>query len=100
MSPSDLAVLVAVIGVPLNWYVTWRLWRLARANPEIQVIRDRAVSATALAVVVTVFALIFLNNDLVPPAVSFDATKWLTRSVMLAAAIVPPVYWLWLYRRA
>lgn len=98
MTPTLIALLVAAVGVPLNWYVTWRLWRLSRANPGLKVLRERAIVALALALVVTVFALIFLNNDAEHPPLSFDDTKWLTRTAMLLAAVAPPCYWLWLYR--
>jgi hypothetical protein len=98
LTPTAIAVLVAFVGVPLNWYVTWRLWRLSLANPGLQVLRERALVALALTALVTVFALIFVNNDLVPPVISFDDTKWATRGVMLVAAVVPPCYWLWIYR--
>ncbi len=98
MTPAVLAVLVAVIGVPLNWYVVWRLWRLRQAKPNLRVVRERAVVALALAIVVTVFAAIFLNNDVPEPFLTGEMTKWLTRAVLLVASIVPPLYWLSIYR--
>ena len=97
MTPELLAILVAVIGVPLNWYVVWRLWRLPSRKTN-RVIRERAVAALALAIVVTVFALIFLNNDLSEPILNNSLTKWVTRMVLLVASIAPPLYWLRLYR--
>lgn len=96
--PNLLTILTLFVAVPINWYVTIRIWREHRAWPENAVLRERAVAAVAVAVVVTVFALIFANNDLVPPPLPFDATKFLTRTVLLVAAVVPPVYWLRLYR--
>lgn len=96
--PFLLAVLTLIIAVPLNWYVTFKLWRLSRAAPRLRVLRERAIVALAVAIVVTVFALIFINNDLTPPIVSFDETKFLTRGAMLAVGIIPAGYWLWLYR--
>lgn len=93
-----LAVLVVVVAVPLNWYVTFRLWRLSRSAPRVRVLRERAIVALALAVIVTVFAAIFMNNELTPPPLGPDATRILTRCVLLVMSVAPPVYWLWLYR--
>jgi hypothetical protein len=97
MTPHVLAILISVIGVPLNWYVVWRLWRLPSRKTN-RVIRERAIAALALAIVVTVFAAIFLNNDMLPPLLGLDVTKWVTRCVLLVASFVPPLYWLSLYR--
>jgi ABC-type enterochelin transport system permease subunit len=94
---SLLALATLLIAAPLNWLVVLMSWRLYRTDPN-PVIRDRLIVAVAVAVVVTVFALIFVNNDLVPPIVPFDATKVLTRGVMFTAAVVPPLYWLRLFR--
>jgi len=95
-----MALAVLVIGIPLNVIVTVRLWRLSRANPELRVLRERAIVATAVLVVVVVFSAIFLNNDLVPPPLAFDQTKFLTRLAMLVVSVVPASYWLMLYRGA
>lgn len=92
-----LAILTLVVGVPLNAYVTRRLWMLSRARPDILVLRERAIAATAVLILVLVFGLIFLNNDLIPPIVSFVDTKLLTRGVMLFVAVVPASYWLLIY---
>jgi hypothetical protein len=97
--PTILAVVTLGVGVPLNLYVTAKLWRLAHGAPHVKALRERAIAATAVLLVVTVFGLIFANNDLVPPIVSFDATKFLTRGAMVVVAIVPASYWLWVYRR-
>jgi len=92
-----LAIAVLFIGAPLNWYVTWRLWQLHRVNPEIRVLRERGIVATVVSLTVTLFGLIFLNNDALPPPFSIEVTKILTRFAMLMIAVVPAVYWLWLY---
>lgn len=96
--PTVLALLVLGIGVPLNLYVTLKLLRLSRASPELKVLRERAVVAVAVLLLIVVFGLIFLNNDLVPPPLSFGDTKLLTRMAMLIVAVGPASYWLWLYR--
>ncbi len=95
--PTALAVLTLVVGVPLNLLVTRRLWILARADVANLALRDRAIIASAVLILVVVFGLIFLNNDLIPPIVSFVDTKLLTRTVMLIVAIVPASYWLLIY---
>lgn len=96
--PTLLAVLTLGVGVPLNLYVTAKLWRLAQAAPHVKALRERAIAATAVLLVVVVFGLIFANNDLVPPLLPFDMTKFLTRGAMLVVAVVPASYWLWVYR--
>lgn len=99
MSPANiLAVLVVAVAMPLNWYVTFKLWRLSRRNPTYKVLRERAIVALAVAIIVTVFALIFVNNDLTPPPVPGDITKLVTRSTVLAFSVLPALYWLRLYR--
>jgi uncharacterized membrane protein len=97
-APTIVALFAVVVGIPLNVYVTAKLWTLSRQAPRVRVLRERAIVASFVLLVVTVFGLIFLNNDLVPPLLSFDTTKFVTRLTMLALAIVPACYWLWLYR--
>jgi hypothetical protein len=97
-APGIVALLVLTIGVPLNVYVTIRLWQAVWAAPRIKVLEERATASTIILLVVTVFGLIFINNDLIPPPFSFDTTKFATRLAMLALAIVPACRWLWLYR--
>jgi small neutral amino acid transporter SnatA (MarC family) len=96
--PTILGALVLVIGAPLNLYVTFKLWRLSRERPQLRVLRERALVAFAVLVVVVVFGLIFLNNDLDAPILTFDQTKLYTRAVMLFVAVGPASYWLYLYR--
>jgi hypothetical protein len=96
--PTVIALFVLFVILPLNWYVTWRLWLLHKANPTIRVLRERGIVSTALSLLISLFAFIFLNNDLVPPPFAFEDTKLLTRGAMLLAGFVPAVYWLWLYR--
>ena len=95
-----IAYLTLFVALPLNWLVTIMLWRVSRQSPEIRVLRERAVTALALAIIATVFALIFLNNDAAVPPLSPEATRLITRTTILVATIVPSFYWLWLYRRA
>lgn len=93
-----LAVLTAFVAVPLNWYVTVRLIVLSRRNPSIRVLRERAVIAIALSVIVTIFAVVFLNNELAVPFLAGDQTKIITRAAVLVGTTFPALYWLWLYR--
>jgi len=96
--PTILALFVLFVVLPLNWYVTWRLWRLHKANPTIRVLRERGIVSTVLALLISLFVLIFLNNDLVPPPLAFEDTKLLTRGAMVLAGLIPAIYWLYLYR--
>lgn len=95
---SWLAVATLVIGVPLNLYVTARLWSLWLGDRRNAVLRERAIAALIVLITVFVFGLIFLNNDLPVAPVSFDDTKIVTRLAILGLAVVPGCYWLYLYR--
>jgi hypothetical protein len=92
-----LAYAVVVIVLPINAYVVVKLWRLHRARPDLEVLRERGIVATALTMVVAVFAFVFLSNDLAVPFLTIDQTRILTRLAMLAL-VFPAVYWLWVYR--
>lgn len=93
-----LAYAVVGFAVPLNIFVTIRLWRLHVEDPGIRVLRERAILSTFIAVVVTIFALVFLNNDLVVPILGLEQTRLIARGATLAVSIVPAGYWLYLYR--
>lgn len=95
---SVLAVLVLVVGVPLNVYVTAKLWGLLRSSPGLRLLRERALVAAVVLLIVAVFGLIFLNNDLPESVLSGEVTKVITRAAILLLAIVPAAYWLFLYR--
>jgi hypothetical protein len=98
--PVVLTFLVVFVAVPLNWVVAVRLWRLSLSKPNIRVLRYQALLATALAVIATIFGLVFLNNDLAKPILSGDATRLITRGAVFVWSVVPAAYWLWLYRKA
>ena len=97
MIPSILAVLVVLVALPLLWYVAVRLLSEVRRSPEIGVLRERAFLALVLALVVTVFAAVFLNNGMAEPILDSHATMVLTRAAILALSI-PALYWWKLYR--
>lgn len=97
---SLLAVLTVVVGIPLNLYVTFRLYRLYIAKPYLRVLRERVIVAVLVLLIVVVFGLIFLNNDQPIPPFDLATTKIVTRGAILALGIVPAAYWLWLYRRS
>ncbi len=97
---SILSVLVVSVAVPMNWLVTIRLWRLSRGKPRIGVLRERAFVSLALTIIVTIFALIFLNNDLPVPVLDGATTKIITRAAVLVWSVIPAAYWLWLYRKS
>lgn len=97
---AALAILVLAIGLPINLYVTARLWRLSRIAPDVGLLRERAVVSTCVLLTIALFGVIFVNNDLGFPIASFEDTKYLSRPAMLVLALGPALYWLWLYRRA
>ena len=92
-----LALAVVFIAAPVNWYVVWRLWRLRRRDPTNRVLRDRMYVAIALSLIVSIFALVFLNNEVIPPPIDLFGTRLLTRSAILGLSL-PALYWLWIYR--
>ena len=93
-----LAWLVILVAVPLHWIVAALLWRRSTARPDIAVLRERTVSGVALALVVTIFALVFLNNGMEVPILDPPATQLLTRTAILSLSI-PALLWIWLYRQ-
>lgn len=99
MTPEVIAILVLVIGVPLNVLVTILLWRTYRAHPTYRLLRERLVVEIAVLLMVVVFGLIFLNNDSAIPPFDLGATKLITRWAVLGLATIPACYWLALYWR-
>lgn len=96
--PMILATLVVFVALPLNWLVVALLLRLLRKQPYNRLLRDRFLVAAMLALVVTVFAGVFVNNDRLPPPLTLAQTQVLTRLSILTL-VVPAIYWLTLYRR-
>lgn len=97
MNANVIAILVLVVGVPLNVLVSALLWRTWRAHPDVKVLRERLIVALVVLLIVVVFGLIFVNNDTIPPWLDLGATKVVTRFSTLALAVLPACYWLWLY---
>jgi hypothetical protein len=102
MSLSDLlTVAVIFVALPLSWLVAVLLWNLSRGNPKLYVLRAHAVAALAIAIIVTVFTIVFVNNNLaVPPPLDLDATKIITRGTILVVSTVSALYWLLLVWRS
>lgn len=100
MHPLDdvLAFLVVVLAIPLSWGVAVWLWHLTRSSPELKVLRANAIAALSLAIIVSAFAGIFVNNSLIPPPIDFETTKLITRGTLLVCSVVSAVYWIRLYR--
>jgi len=96
---DQLAIIVLVVAMPLNWMVTIMLWRLHLQFPSYRLLRERGIVATGVSIIVTVFALVFLNNDTIPPPFDLAWTKVITRATILVFSVVPALYWLYLYRR-
>ena len=96
---SLLADMIIIVAVPLNWVVAGLLWRLSYRVPDASVLRDRAIAATAVALTVTIFAFVFINNDLDDPIFAAPEIKLLARGAMLVLSIIPALLWLRLYFR-
>lgn len=97
--PNVVALIVLAIGVPLNIAVTLLLYRAYRQRPNNRVLRERFVAELAVLVLIVVFVIVFLNNDSLIPLITTETTKLVTRLVMLAVAVIPASYWLYLYRK-
>ena len=97
MIPTILAWLVILIAVPLTWFVAWRLARLSMGEPGLRVLRERALSSVHSALVVSVFAGVFLNNGMAEPLLDSFLTMVITR-VAILSLIIPPIRWLFLYQ--
>lgn len=97
--PEILAIMVVAIAAPLNWFVAWRLWYLSHLDPKVWTLRSAAISATGIAVIVTVFALVFLNNGQPFPPLDAFETQLITRTTLLILSTVPAIYWLRRYKK-
>lgn len=94
-----LGLATLLVGFPLSVIAAFLLWKTSKRAPTLRVLRERYITAVITAVLVGIFGLIFVNNDQPIPPLSLDATKIITRGVMLVMAIVPAVMWLRLYQR-
>lgn len=94
--PAWLAFAVVGIALPLNWFLTWQLWRLSRADNSIRALNERTLVALHISFVVTVFALVFLNNGALVPFLTPWDTMVITRVAILSLSL-PALRWLWMY---
>jgi hypothetical protein len=92
-----LGFLVVFVACPLNWIVAVLLWRLSRQSPDLTVIRDRAIAATAIAFAVTVFATLMLNTDWTLGLFDLDQARVFSRIATLILALAPTLFFLRLY---
>lgn len=92
-----LGVVDLILITPIVIFVAWRLWQKAKKRPLLKVLRERALNQRVLAVIVTVFSLIFWSNDMPRPLLDPDMTRIITRSTIALAVV--SAYWLWLYRK-
>lgn len=93
-----LAWLTLGFGVPLSLITTLVLLRKWRRKRYLKVLLRDVKTAAIITVVVLVFGLIFVNNDMIEPWLDVDTTKWITRLAILALAIIPAVTLLLLNR--
>lgn len=93
-----LGALAAVIGIPLNAYVAWRMWQLYRVKPYLLVLRERWLTAASVTLLVIVFSALFLNSEILPPPLATPEARVIARVVLLLFAVVPALYWLTIYR--
>lgn len=96
--PDLLTIIIVLVAVPLTWSVALLLWRASRLDPTVRALRATATMATGTALIVTVFALVFANNDMDDPVLAFDQTRVVTRTSLLVLSTVPAVFWWRWYR--
>lgn len=99
--PELLTLAVIFVAAPLSWLVAALLWRLSRTEPTFKTLRAHAVAALALALIVTTFAAVFVNNSLAaPPPLTLVQTQIITRGALLVISTVSAAYWLLFIWRA
>jgi hypothetical protein len=84
-----------IAGLMLNWPVAVILWWAALHPPRIRALMVMAVSATLIAVGLTVYVLAVLNSAagyIVPR----ESAQVALRAVLLGLALFP-IWFLWLY---
>lgn len=97
--PNVVALVVLLVGIPLNVAVTFLLYQAYRDRPHNRVLRERFIAELSVLLLIVVFVIIFLNNDSLVPLVTTETSKLITRLAMLAVAVIPASYWLYLYRK-
>lgn len=96
--PALLAWLNVFIAVPIAWTVAIMLFRVSRSQPDNGVLRERFFGQVMLASVVSIFAIVFINNGMEEPRpMGLPQTQVITRLAILSLTI-PAIYWIWLYR--
>lgn len=96
--PDVLAWLV-IFSVPIHLYASWKMWGLLRTTRMSGlVLQERLIMGIWAAAIVTIFGVVFLNNELDTPLLKVPQTQVITRLPILSL-IIPPLYWLWLYRK-
>lgn len=93
-----LAFAVVLVAAPLSWIVFLMLRRQTRHLPGNKVLRAQAWASFSLAVIVTVFAIVFVNNEQAVPPLDLEATRILTRGALLLVSVASSLYWIRLYR--
>lgn len=98
--PDILSTLVILVAMPLTWTVAVLLWRLSNRDSTIKVLRAHAVAGLVIALIVTVFGLVFVNNGLSVPVLNTYQTQLVTRGTLLILSVSSAVYWLGVVWRA
>lgn len=97
--PAILAWLNVFIAIPIAWIVAVMLGRLLQKQPDNGVLRERFLLQGMLAIVVSLFAIVFINNGMEEPRpMGVPQTQVITRLAILSLTI-PAIYWMVLYQR-
>lgn len=95
--PQIEAWLVIFVAAPVMWLVVLRLGRALRRQPDNGALRVTVLAIAWMAGLLTVFGLVFINNDIIPPPIGVAGTQVITRTYALTALLIG-LYFLWLYR--
>jgi len=97
--PSVDWVFVAIVLTPLtNWPTTYVLVRLARIQPYIAPLTERAMLSIAVSLFTTMYAGIVILNRLGLDFVDAVLVDNVIRLAVIVIGLFPPLIWLWAYR--
>lgn len=82
------------VAFPLNAVAAFLLLKKSRQRPDLDILKERFITAVATTLLVLFFGMVFVNNDQTVPPLGLDTTKWITRGVLLAVALVVGGGWL------
>jgi hypothetical protein len=95
---ADLLFPLLVLVPIIDWSATVVLVTLARRQPRIGFLTERAFAATVISAVTTVYAIVALNTQLGFPVIDKTAALIIIRVAIVILGMAP-LAWLFLYWR-